>query len=60
MAAHKDSVINLIGSPDTLPAIRVWLDDKCGESPRNKTESRRRGGGKVVLRIESVEDEVLA
>ena len=56
MAADKEDVINLIGSPDTLPAIRVWLDDKRGGSPRDKTEDRRRGRGTVVVRVEEVEE----
>jgi hypothetical protein len=60
VAARKLDVINLIGSPDTLPAIRVWLDDKCVEPPRDKSEAGRRARGTVVVQVEEVEDEVSA
>jgi hypothetical protein len=60
VAAQKESVINLIGSADTLSAIRVWLDDNGGKPPREKTESGRRARNWVVLRIDPVEDEAPA
>ena len=60
MAEKKEDVINLIGSPDTLPAIRVWLDDKGGELPHHKSEAERRTRQMVVVRVEALEDEIRA
>ena len=47
MRVSETSVIKIVGSADTLSAVRHWLDD-------GQTVLRRRGRGNVTLRVEPI------